>query len=182
MVRADGSSPRGRGKPGYSPYFGIGKGSSPRGRGKPHAPIGGDSDAKAHPRAGGENYPSRGTTFHTRGSSPRGRGKQGRNRTCLKLTRLIPARAGKTSPIAHAPIGGEAHPRAGGENDKTADWPEVERGSSPRGRGKRRVLAYRFTAVGLIPARAGKTLFVRLSRFVVAAHPRAGGENVHRRF
>ena len=50
-------------------------------------------------------------------------------------------------------------------------------GSSPRMRGKQRILRARVVSVGLIPAHAGKTK----KRYALAvdhrAHPRACGEN-----
>ena len=92
--------------------------------------------AQAHPRAGGEND-SRAFCGHVaKGSSPRGRGKRRRSERRLRSVRLIPARAGKTSPDAGALASQSAHPRAGGENNTILSpaWPST--GSSPRGRGK----------------------------------------------
>ena len=50
-------------------------------------------------------------------------------------------------------------------------------GSSPRVRGKLHENAWFPVVVGLIPARAGKTSTITVSRAVVTAHPRACGEN-----
>ena len=50
-------------------------------------------------------------------------------------------------------------------------------GSSPRGRGKRGAGIPSTLSPGLIPARAGKTLFVIGYPHGEPAHPRAGGEN-----
>ena len=50
-------------------------------------------------------------------------------------------------------------------------------GSSPRVRGKRRVLDARAVPTGLIPARAGKTASGAPRTFPRRAHPRACGEN-----
>ena len=55
------------------------------------------------------------------------------------------------------------------------------RGSSPRGRGKRKPGEYLRMKDGLIPAWAGKTSRWSLSRPCRAAHPRVGGENPSRR-
>ena len=79
-----------------------------------------------------------------------------RTRMC-GCRRLIPARAGKTAESARDVALHEAHPRAGGENLVLRRLDAVERGSSPRGRGKLgcgRRLGLRSR---LIPARAGKT-------------------------
>ena len=135
------------------------------------------SGSWAHPRAGGENARFTSCPARLSGSSPRGRGKRLRRPARMRASGLIPARAGKTagSPCQVTPRG--AHPRAGGENYapffSRASWS----GSSPRGRGKpihSRSVAF---AVGLIPARAGKTRAWSWCQWSPAAHPRAGGEN-----
>ena len=132
---------------------------------------------EAHPRAGGENDPGSTQPERLMGSSPRGRGKQLRRPAQVIHVGLIPARAGKTSTrwCAHRAEG--AHPRAGGEN---STWNRREVtcvGSSPRGRGKRLSGSDDRLDLGLIPARAGKTLSPRPRISAAQAHPRAGGEN-----
>ena len=93
-----GSSPRGRGKPGRANIAWPGHrliparaGKTPRSSCWPHR-------CRAHPRAGGENRARLGCPSTGAGSSPRGRGKHRRARRGPRLFRLIPARAGKTSP------------------------------------------------------------------------------------
>ena len=134
---------------------------------------------QAHPRAGGENHLGAVIDRALGGSSPRGRGKPQINLFTHNHERLIPARAGKTIWLSIVFFSVRAHPRAGGEN-----WPSgaaiyQTNGSSPRGRGKRTVTRWAGGFIGLIPARAGKTLAAVLSWSVWAAHPRAGGENVN---
>ena len=111
------------------------------------------------------------------GSSPRGRGKRPLPTGATPLTRLIPARAGKTvtgPPRASRPA---AHPRAGGENRLAALVADEPPGSSPRGRGKRCIRYCPHPRSRLIPARAGKTADYRTRANGSRAHPRAGGEN-----
>ncbi|EFW09826.1 hypothetical protein HMPREF9005_1185 [Actinomyces sp. oral taxon 178 str. F0338] len=92
-------------------------GSSPRVRGKPHPPARGRAPPRliparagktrargpgararaAHPRACGENTWCATWRAGPSGSSPRVRGKRYESRTARALTRLIPARAGKTA-------------------------------------------------------------------------------------
>ena len=111
------------------------------------------------------------------GSSPRGRGKPPSTTSQRAAYRLIPAWAGKTVLVvaAHAPS--RAHPRAGGENPMRKACPCRQRGSSPRGRGKR-VNGVRHVLIrGLIPAWAGKTGKDFPGSSPAPAHPRAGGEN-----
>ena len=70
-----------------------------------------------------------------------------------------------------------AHPRAGGENKPVSNAKPVTGGSSPRGRGKQRIGLQSEEKGGLIPARAGKTLWWTRASRPARAHPRAGGEN-----
>ena len=111
------------------------------------------------------------------GSSPRGRGKRGRRHRRATLRRLIPARAGKTPSTAPCGRCARAHPRAGGENAEGWEPGGAIRGSSPRGRGKRRAWFRWAWGFRLIPARAGKTWHRSRPRLNTTAHPRAGGEN-----
>ena len=111
------------------------------------------------------------------GSSPRGRGKLIDRLSIGFMSRLIPARAGKTHTISIPTPPITAHPRAGGENKDEPKRPREPNGSSPRGRGKL-TLAHAYASnTRLIPARAGKTLTGFPSVMTLAAHPRAGGEN-----
>ena len=90
---------------------------------------------------------------------------------------LIPAWAGKTycSMAISALI--RAHPRVGGENERSPYAVFGDAGSSPRGRGKLKAHMGDFAAKGLIPAWAGKTLSPRPRISAAQAHPRVGGEN-----
>ena len=133
--------------------------------------------SSAHPRAGGENnWRGEGTTC-SEGSSPRGRGKPMSDSGRGIWLRLIPARAGKTGNETVDRSGDRAHPRAGGENGLRLLVGDDDRGSSPRGRGKRRRRVPRSAGGRLIPARAGKTSRSRGRDRPGWAHPRAGGEN-----
>ena len=182
-------------RPGRNDYYGHG--SSPRGRGKLVAAIRDEWGDRlipawagktcighcaidchwAHPRVGGENPHPLADARARVGSSPRGRGK----RTCAGLAAassgLIPAWAGKTMPVSVPRLLRTAHPRVGGENFCIEDVILNDTGSSPRGRGKRRVLPRRATRPGLIPAWAGKTSAPAYCRGQGKAHPRVGGEN-----
>ena len=151
--------------------------SSPHGRGKPRnrlrrpwcvrfipARAGKTTTKKrstpiktAHPRAGGENSSAAHRNAVHVGSSPRGRGKRASAKVTTSLSRLIPARAGKTRSRVLRMLRGWAHPRAGGEDDSLPGCTSGWEGSSPRGRGKK----------------------LPMSRAIAsaAAHPRAGGEN-----
>ena len=136
------------------------------------------ADAPAHPRAGGENDPYEAFTRMSEGSSPRGRGKRSSPVPRPRCARLIPARAGKTSPRRTRRVARWAHPRAGGENRQDVTLAGSRAGSSPRGRGKQACPKSVICCRRLIPARAGKTGGIFPGIFCATAHPRAGGENM----
>ena len=136
------------------------------------------NNPRAHPRAGGENESVDLPYAHGLGSSPRWRGKLERQTTILPQLRLIPALAGKTSLPAFTVFVISAHPRAGGENEKIVNNITRRFGSSPRWRGKHLHFWGLFRGLGLIPALAGKTGYLRDPMRTRTAHPRAGGENV----
>ena len=131
----------------------------------------------AHPRACGENPGAMGEKIVGAGSSPRVRGKLQRGRGREGLHRLIPARAGKTALRRWYRSAPTAHPRACGENLVMRVLGGMSMGSSPRVRGKRVGVHQARRGRGLIPARAGKTLWVAVRVLWVGAHPRACGEN-----
>ena len=152
-----GSSPRGRGKP-----FGMSRRSTsggliPARAGKTSTLISIAVRIWAHPRAGGENFKGMGQSIAQEGSSPRGRGKHDAATDFIRWTRLIPARAGKTSSPSTPPRAPAAHPRAGGENTSSSTLHQQPNGSSPRGRGKPGDTPKPTLQGRLIPARAGKT-------------------------
>ena len=137
-------------------------------------------DTAAHPRAGGENSRPETPPSTQSGSSPRGRGKPELFQLAAVRPGLIPARAGKTRRSPASRSTPAAHPRAGGENLANTSTRSAPRGSSPRGRGKRRERRHEARRTRLIPARAGKTLGLRRTLCARPAHPRAGGENPRR--
>ena len=172
-----GSSPRGRGKRDHTATPTRHHRLIPARAGKTFGVESCDRLAGAHPRAGGENAIVVGMVREGMGSSPRGRGKLSASRLVIGSTRLIPARAGKTTGTRPELAYTKAHPRAGGENSRPSGQVSRVSGSSPRGRGKR--YARRRTVIRgrLIPARAGKTRRGRSQQLSCPAHPRAGGEN-----
>ena len=158
LIKLHGSSPRGRGKQGEESADGLHEGLIPARAGKTMYQPGIVGQTKAHPRAGGENRHLIHRERVPFGSSPRGRGKRACTRASSWCRRLIPARAGKTAHRYPATWHGRAHPRAGGENTYCDPSGGEHRGSSPRGRGKQCTPSDDAGAIGLIPARAGKTL------------------------
>ena len=153
-------------------------GSSPRGRGKRD-----DRSvlAAAHGLipawAGKTPRPAR-DREQVSGSSPRGRGKRALDLPVEIGNRLIPAWAGKTPGLRRPPPGHRAHPRVGGENREVGEQRGRFGGSSPRGRGKHQDDQAQHFRAGLIPAWAGKTVWMHVGGRGIRAHPRVGGENV----
>ena len=93
------------------------------------------------------------------------------------IGRLIPACAGKTLTICLAPRHLRAHPRVCGENVHSGGRGGRGLGSSPRVRGKPFRLCEQTFYDGLIPACAGKTERLFVSKRGAWAHPRVCGEN-----
>ena len=111
----------------------------------------------AHPRSRGENLGERTYNAIKAGSSPLTRGKPRPSANGTRTMGLIPAHAGKTSRrrCRRSPDG--AHPRSRGENVGLLKGDQIQAGSSPLTRGKRRVTIRMSCSSGLIPAHAGKT-------------------------
>ena len=192
-----GSSPRGRGKHQEPDFECLGVGLIPAWAGKTwnmlmmrsatgaHPRVGGENRTRqgaywldeAHPRVGGENVLAAPMIVLTWGSSPRGRGKPSRCPSSQTPRRLIPAWAGKTVPPVTLPGYQGAHPRVGGENANRDNKYQLQKGSSPRGRGKLVPCAGIPGVAGLIPAWAGKTFGEATEMHASWAHPRVGGEN-----
>ena len=115
---------------------------------------------RAHPRSRGDHAEHAGRESSGRGSSPLARGPQSVQTESLFVVGLIPARAGTTRfliTVSHAP---RAHPRSRGDHPLNRDMVYVLPGSSPLARGPQRERRYCPVPVGLIPARAGTTIFL----------------------
>ena len=111
------------------------------------------------------------------GSSPLTRGKLRLGWCPPGLHGLIPAHAGKTSTSNRRTGRDRAHPRSRGENRSARRWASSRSGSSPLTRGKRVGGETDCSALGLIPAHAGKTRSDHGRRYRTRAHPRSRGEN-----
>ena len=156
-LRGHGAHPRSRGEnSGRDPHGWCARGSSPLTRGKPIDEVT-DNGAyrlipahagktpcqtvrfpltRAHPRSRGENN-SRPQRSHRRcGSSPLTRGKHSEGDEGADCAGLIPAHAGKTSPLTVGVADSWAHPRSRGENQPCQTPGRSLLGSSPLTRGK----------------------------------------------
>ena len=112
------------------------------------------------------------------GSPPRMRGKQTFFYCDFLFHGITPAHAGKTASGLHKAKGGQDHPRACGENQKSTNALNLLRGSPPRMRGKRVSSAQYLSTAGITPAHAGKTRCGFYTQKLNKDHPRTCGENL----
>ena len=111
------------------------------------------------------------------GLSPRGRGKPLRPQCHPRRLRSIPAWAGETAPrTALAPLM-SVYPRVGGGNWSWPTASRINRGLSPRGRGKLWGVASMCSLFRSIPAWAGETAWTCGHLCFVKVYPRVGGGN-----
>ena len=131
-----------------------------------------------HPRACGEQ-PSYGEHMaHLSGSSPRVRGADLDTVVSLLVDGIIPACAGSSPTTPSAPSTRWDHPRACGEQFSLRMAQLALSGSSPRVRGADLDGGLGVVCHGIIPARAGSSLPLRLRYLPRRDHPRACGEQV----
>ena len=176
-MRADGSSPRVRGKLASKGFACTRNRLIPACAGKTSITAAKTSLRAAHPRVCGENPEPGRASPHARGSSPRVRGKRMAPPPNPPQPGLIPACAGKTRPPRPPTAVMTAHPRVCGENKSDLPMASQYLGSSPRVRGKPRSLRLPRGRRGLIPACAGKTSRSPARATAARAHPRVCGEN-----
>ena len=93
-------------------------------------------------------------------------------------TRIIPAHAGQTSTLGMTVVRPSDHPRACGANFATLVGSQLQNGSSPRMRGKRRFSRSTRRDGRIIPAHAGQTEKSHQKQWFAPDHPRACGANL----
>ena len=130
-----------------------------------------------HPRACGANEHVRFLVGLRHGSSPRMRGKRYQRPPPPRQRRIIPAHAGQTPPSTTRDICRPDHPRACGANAAVRRSFMIPSGSSPRMRGKHRIIVGAKMEPRIIPAHAGQTIVPRHPRTMCPDHPRACGAN-----
>ena len=128
-----------------------------------------------HPRSRGVYYSRRHTFTATAGSSPLARGlppASGRRRC---RPRIIPARAGFTPQPHHRAPERRDHPRSRGVYSCVSNVCVAMVGSSPLARGLPGTCCSPKRSAGIIPARAGFTIFRDPLPIVLRDHPRSRG-------
>ena len=196
-MRTPGSSPLMRGKHGHVSNWQNPHGLIPTHAGKTLARAARSRQRGAHPRSHGENQPRVRRHTPPPGSSPLTRrkpqdvwierlqerlipthaGKRSAELFEVAVQGLIPTHAGKTWSATERSPSRTAHPRSHGENQaaftalrkvsgssprmrgkpRLVTMEEIWKGSSPRMRGKRARAPARSSRAGLIPTHAGKT-------------------------
>ena len=154
---AVGSSPLARGTLPILPLVSLGDRLIPARAGNTSRMITLHALATAHPRSRGEHRPRRRRIFAPHGSSPLARGTPNARLGAAESRRLIPARAGNTTPAPPAVGEKAAHPRSRGEHKIRFAATLSTCGSSPLARGTQKATGKRITRQRLIPARAGNT-------------------------
>ena len=109
------------------------------------------------------------------GSSPLARGLPGPPARLIRVSRIIPARAGFTSAPSGSRMMRKDHPRSRGVYPGRAMSAHRMPGSSPLARGLRRVDGGDPPAHRIIPARAGFTWHRSAESFAETDHPRSRG-------
>ena len=128
-----------------------------------------------HPRTRGV-YSSRAAAsrlYH--GSSPHARGLLGLEPITVRLSGIIPARAGFTPSAAWSPQAAPDHPRTRGVYFWDIPKTLMSVGSSPHARGLPRVVIESAFECRIIPARAGFTILVPAPERGNTDHPRTRG-------
>ena len=131
-----------------------------------------------HPRMCGEHRSGFNALFFLTGSSPHVRGarKDSPLRRCH--SGIIPACAGSTLSGCRLSRYSRDHPRMCGEHFSGHDKESCKWGSSPHVRGALTIQRPQFASLGIIPACAGSTLTLAVSRSRARDHPRMCGEHM----
>ena len=130
-----------------------------------------------HPRSCGANIECRQDIAEAYGSSPLVRGQPLREIPLISHLRIIPARAGPTRWWIPPTSFRADHPRSCGANALITICTCSESGSSPLVRGQHCGPARIGWLGRIIPARAGPTCLIQLSRTSAPDHPRSCGAN-----
>ena len=173
-----GSSPRMRGKLADETAVVTASRIIPAHAGQTNTSVFSLACATDHPRACGANVISGRLRHASGGSSPRMRGKLHQVQRATYADRIIPAHAGQTPPDSPPVVFHPDHPRACGANAAVRRSFMIPSGSSPRMRGKHRIIVGAKMEPRIIPAHAGQTIVPRHPRTMCPDHPRACGANL----
>ena len=134
-------------------------------------------EPRDHPRMCGEHRSIVGIGVACQGSSPHVRGARRPRQPGIRPNGIIPACAGSTQVRLRRRPWTEDHPRMCGEHRSGFNALFFLTGSSPHVRGARKDSPLRRCHSGIIPACAGSTLTLAVSRSRARDHPRMCGEH-----
>ena len=134
--------------------------------------------ARDHPRMCGEHSSGRHELCNGSGSSPHVRGARRFYSSRWQAMGIIPACAGSTYRIVIYRRDRRDHPRMCGEHSLSPYTSRIGAGSSPHVRGARRIECECDWIIGIIPACAGSTLTLAVSKNRARDHPRMCGEHI----
>ena len=132
-----------------------------------------------YPRMCGEHIVANRNCGSVQGSSPHVRGARRPRQPGIRPNGIIPACAGSTQVRLRRRPWTEDHPRMCGEHRSGFNALFFLTGSSPHVRGARKDSPLRRCHSGIIPACAGSTLTLAVSRSRARDHPRMCGEHPH---
>ena len=146
-------------------------------RGQRGAPLADQRLVRIHPRSCGANDGKGAAQVREDGSSPLVRGQRRFYHSTQLYGRIIPARAGPTSPCPLYRPQATDHPRSCGANAIAGVYDKIHLGSSPLVRGQQANTYGSQTTARIIPARAGPTYRGTTSGGTGSDHPRSCGAN-----
>ena len=173
-----GSSPLARGSPHGPPHRQPGRGIIPARAGFTLVSACRSGVSGDHPRSRGVHGGGWGDGVAGLGSSPLARGSLLHREVGRSVDRIIPARAGFTSPTPAAAPSPSDHPRSRGVHPSASSGRATGFGSSPLARGSRHRPVRPHPQPRIIPARAGFTPGGGREHAADRDHPRSRG--VHR--
>ena len=170
-----GSSPLARGSPHGPPHRQPGRGIIPARAGFTLVSACRSGVSGDHPRSRGVHGGGWGDGVAGLGSSPLARGSLLHREVGRSVDRIIPARAGFTSPTPAAAPSPSDHPRSRGVHARSVAMFVAAAGSSPLARGSLRTRRGQRVSRRIIPARAGFTGRLQWGRPGGSDHPRSRG-------
>ena len=174
-----GSPPHARGKVKQNVFTSVEVRITPARAGKRSRSASMSKSIEDHPRTRGEKRFRIASNCVRKGSPPHARGKALPVLRCQHRTLITPARAGKSGSGTSYTARNQDHPRTRGEKGKESYFRIASRGSPPHARGKvKRIRKYN-SAIGITPARAGKSSLSAANGFCSPDHPRTRGEKNH---
>ena len=133
--------------------------------------------ARDHPRSCGKDLINSKCVPLSAGSPPLVRERRVTYESVPQVSRITPARAGKTVTTSSKLDPVEDHPRSCGKDRMNVEWISAKSGSPPLVRERLRGCENWEQSQWITPARAGKTPMTRFQNVVIRDHPRSCGKD-----